>query len=80
MFGTLQGRLPQEVGAGGGSRRMEEAHEFLKTLWPRFNEAFATAPKEPKSAFSRLPAGAEDEVARDLLSQRLRGRSTTPTA
>lgn len=53
MFGTLQGRLPQEL-ARAGITEMEEANEFLKTFWPRFNEAFTTAPKEPKSAFSRL--------------------------
>ena len=37
LFGTLQGRLPQEL-ARAGITDMDEANEFLKTS-PRFNAA-----------------------------------------
>ena len=53
MFGTLQGRLPQEL-AKAGITGMDEANEFLKAFRSRFNASFAVAPKEPESAFSPL--------------------------
>ena len=53
LFGTLQGRLPQEL-ARARITNMEEANEFLQTFWPRFNSSFAVSPKEPKSRFSPL--------------------------
>ena len=53
LFGTLQGRLPQEL-AKAGITEMEAANEFLKDFWPRFNASFAVAPKDPESVFSPL--------------------------
>ena len=53
LFGTLQGRLPQEL-ARAGITGMDAANEFLKDFWPRFNAAFTAEPKEPESAFSPL--------------------------
>ncbi len=45
LFGTLQGRLPQEL-ARAGITDMDEANEFLKDFWPRFNAAFAVEARE----------------------------------
>ena len=53
FFGTLQGRLPQEL-VRAGITEMEEANEFLKGFWLRFNASFAVKPKEPESTFSPL--------------------------
>ena len=53
LFGTLQGRLPQEL-AKAGVTGMDAANEFLKTFWPRFNASFATQPAEPERAFAPL--------------------------
>ena len=53
LFGTLQGRLPQEL-ARAGITGMDEANEFLKDFWPRFNAAFAVEAREAKCTFSRL--------------------------
>ena len=53
LFGTLQGRLPQEP-ARAGITDMEEANQFLQAFWPRFNGSFAVSPKEPKSRCSPL--------------------------
>ena len=53
LFGTLQGRLPQEL-AKAGITGMEAANAFLKTFWPRFNASFTVEPKEPERAFSPL--------------------------
>ena len=53
LFGTLQGRLPQEL-AKAGITGMDATNEFLEPLWPRFNVSFAVEPKEPESAFVPL--------------------------
>ena len=53
LFGTLQGRLPQEL-AKAGVTGMDAANEFLRAFWPRFNASFAVEPAEPESAFAAL--------------------------
>jgi len=54
LFGTLQGRLPQELALAGISD-MAAANEFLKIVfWPRFNATFAVAAPESGSAFVAL--------------------------
>jgi transposase len=54
FFGTLQGRLPQEL-ALAGITDMVEANEFLKNdFWPRFNAVFAVTAPEPGTAFVPL--------------------------
>ena len=53
LFGTVQGRLPQEL-ARAGVTEMEEANAFFATFWPRFNASFAVRPKEERSAFVPL--------------------------
>ncbi|MYG81164.1 MAG: hypothetical protein F4187_05070 [Gemmatimonadetes bacterium] len=39
LFGTLTGRLPQELNYRN-IERIKEANEFLEDYWPRFNDAF----------------------------------------
>ncbi len=49
-YGTLQGRLPQEMRAAG-IRTREEANRFLSDYLPRHNELFAVTPQESGTAF-----------------------------
>ena len=61
MFGTLQGRLPQELRLAG-IESMEAANRFLReTFLPEHNRRFAITPEEPGSAFVPF-AGALDDV------------------
>ena len=54
MFGTLQGRLPQEL-REEGIRGMEEANEFLEDKFVEaFNEKFSVEAREEGSAFVPL--------------------------
>jgi transposase len=54
FFGTLQGRLPQEL-ALAGITDMAEANAWLKAdFWPRFNATFAVPAPESGSAFVAL--------------------------
>ena len=51
MFGTLQGRLPQEL-RSAGIRSIEEANQFLKeTFLPQFNQRFKVAAQDEHHAF-----------------------------
>ena len=51
LFGTLQGRLPQELRIAGIST-MEAANRWLAEVFlPRFNARFAVSAAEPGSAF-----------------------------
>ncbi len=60
MFGTLQGRLPQELRVAGITT-MEEANRFLReTFLPRHNRLFAIAPEEPGSAFVPFAGNLDD--------------------
>ena len=68
MFGTLQGRLPQEL-ARAGIKEMEEANEYLKTFWPRFKRSVRHGAEGAEECVLATDAEAEGEVARDLLSQ-----------
>ena len=54
MFGTLQGRVPQEL-REAGITRMEEANEFLTDKFIEdFNEKFSVKAREEGSAFVPL--------------------------
>ena len=54
MFGTLQGRLPQEL-REEGIRGMEEANEFLSDKFIEdFNEKFSVEAREDGNAFVLL--------------------------
>ncbi len=51
MFGTLQGRLPQEL-KSAGITTMDDANRFLKeTFIPEFNERFGVQAEDELSAF-----------------------------
>jgi hypothetical protein len=51
LFGTLQGRLPQELRIAGITT-MEAANRWLAEVFlPRFNARFAVSAAEPGSAF-----------------------------
>jgi hypothetical protein len=53
-FGTIQGRLPQELKLAG-IRTYEEANRYLqKTFIPAFNRRFTVKPQEPETAFTPL--------------------------
>ena len=52
-FGTLQGRLPQEL-AREGIREMAAANEYLRGYWPRFNAVFGVRAEEAGGAFVPL--------------------------
>ena len=51
MFGTLQGRLPQELKLEGLAT-LEEANRYIQnTFLPAFNKTFMVKPREKESAF-----------------------------
>jgi len=53
-FGTIQGRLPQELRLAGITN-YEAANEYLdETFTPDFNSLFTVVPQQPESAFTRL--------------------------
>lgn len=58
MFGTLQGRVPQEI-ALRGIKTMEEANRYLKEEYiPRHNQEFSIQPASAQSAY--VPWAGED--------------------
>lgn len=53
-FGTIQGRLPQEL-ALVGVRSYDAANEYVRDVFvPDYNRRFAVAPRQPESAFTSL--------------------------
>lgn len=55
-FGTIQGRLPQELRAAGVTN-YAQANEYLVTKFvPAFNRRFTVKPRESESAFTPIPA------------------------
>ena len=62
MFGTLQGRLPQELRVAGVTT-MEEANRYLAEVYlAAHNARFAVAPEQPGSAFVADRAGAWRDI------------------
>jgi hypothetical protein len=56
-FGTIQGRLPQELRLNGITT-YEQANRFLEEVFvPDFNRRFTVAPAQPPSAFTPVPKG-----------------------
>ncbi len=75
MFGTLQGRLPQELRLAGITD-MEEANRFLKeTYVPRHNANFAIEPTEPGSAFVPFAGSLKDTLC--VQEERVVGNDNT---
>ena len=61
-FGTIQGRLPQELRADG-IKTWDKARHYLKTRFiPSFNKRFTVPPKEEKSAFIPYLGGDLKEI------------------
>lgn len=54
VFKTLQDRLVKEMRLKNIST-IEEANEFLKTFWPKFNEKFSIEAKKKGSLFKTVP-------------------------
>lgn len=62
MFGTLQGRLPQELRVAGITT-MEAANRFLADIYlPRHNACFARAPEDAGSAFVPFAGNLDDTL------------------
>jgi len=76
MFGTLQGRLPQELKLAGIAT-LEAANRFIAEVYlPAHNARFAVEPAQPGSAFVPDPAG----IWRDILcvqEERIVGNDNT---
>ena len=62
MFGTLQGRLPQELRLAGVTT-MDEANRYLREVYRSdHNARFAVAPEQPGSAFVPNRLGAHRHI------------------
>lgn len=57
-FGTIQGRLPQELRVAGVTTYAAANAYLRRTFLPDFNRRFTVAPAQPSSAF--VPIGAVD--------------------
>ena len=65
LFGTLQGRLPQEL-ALHNITTMQAANDYLKTTFiPAFNQRFGVEPQDSESAF--VPYLGAPESLREIL-------------
>jgi len=78
MFGTLQGRLPQELQTEGVVD-MDKANQFLREHFiPKHNERFKKQPEERSSAFIPLDdAGIELKEVLCVLDERTVGKDNT---
>ena len=62
MFGTLQGRLPQELRLAGISD-MDTANRYLKEVYmPKHNKIFSIPPEEQGSAFVAFTGNRKDTL------------------
>jgi transposase len=60
-YGTLQGRLPQELRAAG-IHTVEQANGFLRTYLPKHNKQFTVAAAEAGTAFVPYAGGELDKM------------------
>lgn len=75
MFGTLQGRLPQELRLAG-IVDMDEANRFLKEQFiPEHNKRFAIVPNEPGEAFVSFAGNLRDTLC--VQEERVVGNDNT---
>lgn len=69
-FGTIQGRLPQEL-RKAGIKTYEEANIYLQECFvPDFNRRFTVTPTQPESAFTAL-AGVDLELLLSAQHERI---------
>jgi hypothetical protein len=77
-FGTIQGRLPQELRLAG-IRDYEQANEYLnKVFVPKFNRQFTVKPAQPESAFVSL-AGIDLKLLLSIQHERIVRNDNTVT-
>jgi hypothetical protein len=77
-FGTIQGRLPQELRVAGVTD-YEAANRYLEELFvPDFNRRFTVAPAQPQSAFVPL-AGVDLELLLSIRHERVVRNDNTVT-
>lgn len=77
-FGTIQGRLPQELRLAG-IRDYEAANVYLqKTFLPKFNRQFTVKPAQPESAFVPL-AGINLKLLLSVQDERIVRNDNTVT-
>jgi hypothetical protein len=77
-FGTIQGRLPQELRLAG-IRDYEKANEYLnKVFVPKFNRQFTVKPAQPESAFVPL-AGINLKLLLSIQHERIVRNDNTVT-
>jgi transposase len=77
-FGTVQGRLPQELRLAG-IRDYEAANVYLqKTFLPKFNRQFTVKPAQPESAFVPL-AGINLKLLLSIQDERVVRNDNTVT-
>jgi transposase len=77
-FGTLQGRLPQELRLQG-IRDYEKANTYLKKVFlPQFNRQFTVKPAQPESAFVPL-VGMDLKLLLSIQQQRIVRNDNTVT-
>ncbi len=77
-FGTIQGRLPQELRLAG-IRDYDSANAYLqKTFVPKFNRKFTVKPAQDESAFVPL-VGIDLKLLLSIQSRRIVGNDNTVT-
>jgi transposase len=77
-FGTIQGRLPQELRLAG-IRDYERANEYLNRVFvPKFNRQFTVKPTQPESAFVPL-AGIDLKLLLSIHHERVVRNDNTVT-
>ena len=75
-FGTIQGRLPQELSLDGITS-YEAGNRYLQERFmPAFNGRFTVTPREPESAFTRLDVREIDMALSERFSRKVRADNT----
>ena len=77
-FGTIQGRLPQELRLAG-IKDYEKANDYLKKVFiPKFNRQFGVKPMQPETAFVPL-VGIDLKLLLSIQGQRIVKNDNTVT-
>jgi hypothetical protein len=78
-FGTIQGRLPQELRVNGITS-YEEANRFLEEVFvPDFNRRFTVVPAQRQSAFTPVPKGMDLSLLLSIKHERIVRNDNTVT-
>ena len=77
-FGTIQGRLPQELRVAG-IKDYEKANEYLEKIFiPKFNRQFTVKPMQPETTFTSL-VGIDLKLLLSIQDQRIVRNDNTVT-